>query len=70
MTHVFFGPRKSESKTKINMTELKNLRDNISSTGSMSALDLFYINRETVVSMISFGATYVVILFQFRVGEI
>ena len=47
-------------------TKLKNLRRKILSTGPLTGSGFFNINKQSFVGMLSFAATYIVILVQFK----
>ena len=57
-----------EEKTMVKMEKVrvKNLKRKILNTGPLTGLGFFNINKESFVGLLSFAATYIVILVQFK----
>ena len=58
-----------DSKEEKEKLRVKNLRTKILHTGPMTGMGFFNIDKNSFVGMLSFAATYIVILVQFRDGQ-
>ena len=52
------------------LSKIRNLKEELRNTGHITAMGFFEISRSTVVSMLSFGLTYVIILLQFKMSSV